>query len=120
MQVLSVHKLPVDEAAISEEIEELGEEFESQIRENWEEAWLIVAEGVEDFSKLDYGTPDTPREDRQAAYLEVSLGEGKSAFYLHYLEPESSLRYDGIEVPLPEATPCDAELFSQAPYESPG
>lgn len=119
MQVLSVHKLPLDESAILEEIEELGEEFESQIRENWEEAWLIVAEGIKDFSKLDYGTADTPRDDRQAPWLEVLLEEGKYAFYLHYLEPESSLRYEGKVVPLPEPSPADVELFNQAPYQSP-
>jgi hypothetical protein len=133
MSIVGLHRVPFDEALFKQDLvqcagtdPEAQDEWRDQLRENWDNAWLVVVEvtGSEEEINFDeLGYPDRSM-DAQVPWLEEVLettaGKTRAVFYLHYVDPTESLQYGQQKVKFPPVTPAPADVLKRVPYSSPG
>lgn len=131
MKVIALHRLPFREDGFKHDLESLVDcdaetrsELENQVRENWNNAWIIVVESDAN-QEIDFGLFCHPRPgpNAQSAWLECEMesvnGNRRAAFFMHYLNPDSSLWYGDQKLALPVVTVAPEEIVQILDYSSP-
>ncbi len=132
IRVVGLHRLPFDkeaferDACLDDHPAEVQAEVREQIRENWENAWLVVVEfagraddlGFESF-RHGPGSIDGQQAAWEEAVLHQSPDTTTAAFYLHCVTPGEPLWYGDEAISFPAPTAPSAELLRQLPYTSP-
>jgi hypothetical protein len=122
MRIVGVHRVPWHEEAFRQNVEFSGPEFEDQVRENWENAWLFVAESDDQIEFGELGMQSRPGQDPdsiQAAWLESRMTDGRWGFFLHYWTPACTLFDRGQHLPVPSPSEAPASIWEQIKYEAP-
>jgi hypothetical protein len=129
IQVVSLHKLPLDQAQFKEDLSSLGEEWSDQILDCWNNAWIVVVEldgksDAVDFGDFSHQTePGQPESSWQAPWMEQVLKCDevctRGAFFLHYVNPTFPLRYRDQQLTFPEPTAPNPDLLRTMRYEAP-
>jgi hypothetical protein len=131
IKVLGLHKVPFNSARFEADLADVSggnpaqaRLWRKQIRQNWENAWIVCVEWSGTANSINFGEfayPE-PGPNSQAAWLEQVLEETASvtraAFFLHYVEP-GHLTYCGEKIALPPPTDAPASLLECMRYTSP-
>jgi hypothetical protein len=131
-RVIGLHRVPFDDAAFDRDCQLPGHSPEDcaawreQMRENWNNAWIVVIEYPGPADKInfsDFGHGSGKRENRQAAWEEKVIIDTPErsivAFFLHYVDRQQPLWYRETALTLPKESAADPEIVRQMPYCSP-
>ncbi len=132
MNVMQVSKWPFDAEAFKKDVDEVGgPDFELQILQLWNSAWLILIEHNGPISEIRFGDfvypcdcpDDFDRSNWQSAWNETVLldevGTPQFAFFLHCKEMSGALFYGSQRHELPSPSPVTEKQISLISYSAP-
>lgn len=132
LRVVGLHKVPFDQQKFEVDLASIAgadpdnqDEWREQVRENWDNAWLVVVEFDGPAKALDFGkfAHRSPGPHVQAAWNEQVISttphQTRAGFYLHYVDPQEPLWYRNEKLEFPEPTPATPEILDAVPYGSP-
>lgn len=130
VRITGLHRLPFDERKFESDCNMLAgrtdeAELRAQLRECWDNAWIVVIETDATFEEIDFGDFQHPEPgpSAQTAWMEQQLprsaGGCRAAFFLHYVDPACPLYFGSTPLTLPAITSAPTEILSQIEYASP-
>lgn len=130
MRIVGLHRVPWSDDAFRLDIESLPsspDQFRlvEEIRESWNNAWIVVIESSDPVESIDFSmfAHPVPGPNAQAAWQERVLTQRPDrstlAFFLHFVDRTKPLWYGNTPLDFPDETSAPTSLVDGMPYFAP-